>query len=98
MQLDRQLPHVAWLSPNRLTFNPYQGPASVKFQVSKDSSVSLSLYRVGSKAPTAKAPRMSRNTGKAPSPGLRRCNMENPPESVSFRAAVEIRLQLKEAQ
>jgi L,D-transpeptidase-like protein len=53
MQLDRQVPQVSWLSPSRFNFNPYEGPASLKFQVSKDSSVSLALYRVGSKTPTA---------------------------------------------
>jgi hypothetical protein len=51
VQLDRQLPKVIWLSPGGATFNPYKGPASLHFRVTKDASVRLTLYRVGTRAP-----------------------------------------------
>jgi hypothetical protein len=34
-----------------MSFNPYQGPTSVRFSVTKQTSVQLGLYRVGSKTP-----------------------------------------------
>jgi hypothetical protein len=52
LQLDRQIPRVTWLSPARFTFNPYQGPTSVRFVVDKDVNIQLALYRVGDLKPT----------------------------------------------
>jgi L,D-transpeptidase catalytic domain len=51
LQLDRRPPQIRWLSPPRITLNPYRGPASVRFTVTKDASVTLGLYRVGSREP-----------------------------------------------
>lgn len=53
LQLDRQAPRISWLSPSHNSFNPYNGPTSVRFEVSKNASVNLSLYRVGSSTPVA---------------------------------------------
>lgn len=51
VMLDRQIPRISWLSPARFTFNPFRGPTSVRFSVSKASRVTLKLYRVGSNVP-----------------------------------------------
>lgn len=51
--LDRQPAHIVWLSARRFTFNPYRGPASVKFRLSKSARTRLALYRVGDIRPTA---------------------------------------------
>jgi hypothetical protein len=51
IQLDRQAPHLTWLSPAKFTYNPYRGPVTVHFKVSKDASLTLGLYRVGSREP-----------------------------------------------
>jgi lipoprotein-anchoring transpeptidase ErfK/SrfK len=53
VQLDRQAPRITWLSPARISFNPYTGPASVKFETDKNASVTLRLYRVGGNSPVA---------------------------------------------
>lgn len=53
LQLDRQAPHVSWLSPSRFTFNPYKGSTSVRFKVDESSAVGLDLFRVGATKPTA---------------------------------------------
>jgi hypothetical protein len=53
LQLDRQPPQLTWLSPSRMTLNPYRGPVSVSFRVNKTSNVHLNLYRVGSNKPVA---------------------------------------------
>src|SRR5206468_9502326 len=53
LQLDRVAPRVAWLSPNRFTFNPYKGPTTVRFRVNSDASTRALLYRVGSSKPVA---------------------------------------------
>lgn len=53
VELDRQLPHLIWLSPSRFTFNPFQGPTTVRFRVDKEASSELSLYRVGSVRPVS---------------------------------------------
>jgi len=51
LQLDRRAPHLVWLSPQRFTFNPFQGPTTVRFRSDKDASVQLTLYRVGADRP-----------------------------------------------
>jgi lipoprotein-anchoring transpeptidase ErfK/SrfK len=51
--LDRQPPKLIWLSPRRFTFNPFRGPTAMRFEVTKSALVRMSLYRVGSKTPTA---------------------------------------------
>lgn len=53
LQLDRSAPRIAWLSPTGFHFNPYRGATSVRFRVSEPASVSLALYRVGQRVPTA---------------------------------------------
>jgi hypothetical protein len=50
IQLDRQPAHIIWLTAP-VTFDPYDGPATVKFSVSKAAQVKLTLYRVGSSRP-----------------------------------------------
>lgn len=52
VQLDRHAPKIRWLSPAHFQFNPYQGPATVRFRVSENSTLSLKLWRVGSHRPT----------------------------------------------
>ncbi|GAC1462329.1 MAG: hypothetical protein PVSMB7_02300 [Chloroflexota bacterium] len=49
--LDRQAPRLNWLAPHRFRFNPYRGPTTVRFSVSKDAHVQLQLFRVGSARP-----------------------------------------------
>lgn len=52
VQLDRSPPRLTWIGPSGFTFNPYQGPAIVRFRLNKSASVRLDLYRVGDKRPT----------------------------------------------
>jgi lipoprotein-anchoring transpeptidase ErfK/SrfK len=52
LQIDRHPVQVRWLTPQRITLNPYQGPQTVRFSVSKDAQVHVGLYRVGSRVPT----------------------------------------------
>jgi hypothetical protein len=47
LQLDRQPARFVWLSPSRISFNPFRGPSVFKFRVTKDAGVTLGLYRVG---------------------------------------------------
>ncbi len=53
LRLDRHPAKLSWLSPNRITFNPYRGPTKLQFKVSKNAGVTLQLYRVGAKQPVA---------------------------------------------
>lgn len=53
LQIDREPARLIWLSPNRFSFNPFNGPATVRFRVSKSASVQLRLYRVGGSKPVA---------------------------------------------
>ncbi len=51
--LDRQPARIIWLSPARFSFNPYRGPTTLRFRLSKTASAQLALYRVGAKRPLA---------------------------------------------
>lgn len=53
LQLDHQPARFVWLSPGKITFNPFRGPTKVQFRVTKDATVALNLYRVGSRRPIA---------------------------------------------
>jgi hypothetical protein len=53
LKFDRRPPRFQWLSPSRFSFNPYQGPTTVRFSLTKKARVQLGLYRVGSRAPVA---------------------------------------------
>jgi hypothetical protein len=53
LHLDRQPPRLSWDSPSKFTLNPYKGGTTVRFAVSKDAQVRLTLYRVGTKAPVS---------------------------------------------
>jgi lipoprotein-anchoring transpeptidase ErfK/SrfK len=48
-RLDRHPATLSWLSPDRITFNPFRGPTTLRFKVSKNAGVTLQLYRVGAK-------------------------------------------------
>ena len=51
LHLDRQIPRLSWQGPNRFSINPYKSGATIRFAVSKNARVRLTLYRVGAKAP-----------------------------------------------
>ena len=51
LQLDRQPPQITWLSPKRVSLNPFQGPVTVQFRVSKDANVHVALWQVGALHP-----------------------------------------------
>jgi len=51
LQLDRQPPQITWLSPNHVSLNPFEGPVTVHFRVSKDAKVRVALWRVGALHP-----------------------------------------------
>jgi lipoprotein-anchoring transpeptidase ErfK/SrfK len=52
-RIDRRPPQVMWIGTSARSFNPASGPLFLHFLVDKTASVSISIYRVGSKLPVA---------------------------------------------
>lgn len=51
LHLDRHPAVLTWLSPSRMSYDPYQGLVHLHFLVSKPAAVHFNLYRVGSRRP-----------------------------------------------